>query len=380
MKNSKIEIWTQKKDIKKIKQSLNFKIMSKIIHVNFEEIDNLIKLKSEFTNKYEHLSFIQYGFITSHITKYKFLWFFYPDFIFSKYLINNCLKKLISKDIDLLLISVPQIKEQETRNIFKQKKIDEINITKTITNNLHEYVKLFEINKIKDYNFPFICGISNNSLVFKNFHLHPLVINSKNYLAYKNPFYPSLDAGVPEFFINKKTFIPKDDKFGVCASLANETLSGTYDLNDKNKSLNLVESILFALKNYNKCHLKFSKNNYFINKKHFKNKNKLFLINKKANIIKSKYFNFLDNLNSTNIASLKNYAKFKFCYSLFEEESLKFKYMKHWAVKLNQDLFSIFYKNEKTKKQKKIDYLKNKIKNKKLLNFYLKIINKKFIS
>ena len=69
--------------------------------------------------------------------------------------------------------------------------------------------------------------------MFKNFHLHPLVINSKNYSAYKNPFYPSLDAGIPEFFINKKTFIPKDDNFGVCASLADETLAGTYDLKIK---------------------------------------------------------------------------------------------------------------------------------------------------
>ena len=116
----------------------------------------------------------------------------------------------------------------------------------------------------------------------------------------------------------------------------------------------MVESILFALKNYNKCHLKFSGNTYFINKKYFKNKNKISLINKKINTIKSKYFEFLNNFNSTNIDSLKNYTKFKFCYSLFEEESLKSKYMKHWAVRLNKELFSTFCKNKKKLSYKKI--------------------------
>ena len=51
----------------------------------------------------------------------------------------------MSKNIDLLLIPAPQIKEEETRNIFKNKKFSEINIKKTIISNLHEYVKLLKL-------------------------------------------------------------------------------------------------------------------------------------------------------------------------------------------------------------------------------------------
>ena len=260
--NSKLEIWTSKKDIKLFKNNLILKRLKKKLKVNYEHIDVLLNLKKNFSNKYQFLAFIQYNFICSHIKKYKYLWFLYPDFMFSNNLIKNSLTQLIKKKVDLLLIPAPQVDEETTKqDIFINKNK---NINKMVTDNIHHYVKFFEIDNIKDHHFPFLCSINKKNFIFRNFHIHPLAISSRNYKVFLKPFFPSFDAGVPEYFLDKKIYIPNSDKFGICVSLANKSLANEYDF--KNQPKNFEDSIVFAFKNYNQCHIKFSQNKYYINK------------------------------------------------------------------------------------------------------------------
>ena len=89
LKTSKIEIWTFKKDIKKIQSLELIKQLRKKILINIESIDLIYNsINTKRLNKYQLLSVLQKIFINSHSHKYDFFWFIYPDFIFSKNLIK----------------------------------------------------------------------------------------------------------------------------------------------------------------------------------------------------------------------------------------------------------------------------------------------------
>ena len=118
--NSKIEIWTFKEDIKKIKSLPLIKKLIKKIEINFESIDELHKNLSNFNlNKYQFLSILQKIFINSHSSKFEYLWFIYPDFIFSDNLVKNFFK--LKKNYDAYFIPVPQlIEEKVIKDLIKK--------------------------------------------------------------------------------------------------------------------------------------------------------------------------------------------------------------------------------------------------------------------
>jgi len=358
LNKSKIEIWTRKKDEQLIKRSALFNKVKKKIYINFVHIDKLL-LINEIT-KYERLAIMQNIFITSHFFKYKYLWFFYPDSIFDNKLVGNCLKKIKSKNPDIVLLPVPQVDEDVIKNEFNNNKISNLDIKKLIRNNLHESVKLWEVDKLKNFNIPLSYGKNDDTLVFQNFHTHPLVLKtSGNHKAFLNPLHPSLDEGIPEEFANKKIFIPSDDKFGICGGLLEKDFlekTKWYSISEKWKDIKnkMSISISFAINHVNSSHIKFSQNKYFMNKKKTVgiDRKKSKLNNLIKNIVEgyNKYYSLMNNLKK--FANTKDIYLNNIPSTLLINEKLRKNFQNLDIIKLNFELFKKIIKNNERKKIK----------------------------
>ena len=263
LKESKIEIWTFKKDIPKIKALNHIKLLKKKIKVNIESIDLIYdSLKKNNLNKYQTLSIFQKIFINSHSYKFKYFWFIYPDFIFSDNMIKNFLN--LKKTYDGYFIPVPQLIEENVVDVFKNENFQTstLNITQLLFKYLHPIVKICDVKKSKT-NTPSMFLTSNKtSYALKYFHMHPIVIKSDivNY-EMNNKFYSSLDEGLVEALNEKNIFITKDNFFGICASLLKEK---EYHL--PNEKFSLKKSFKWCKNHVNKTHIEISKHTYFIKK------------------------------------------------------------------------------------------------------------------
>ena len=350
LKNSKIDIWTTKKDKKIISQNLIIKKLEKKITINYEFIEPFINLQKDFDNKYELLSAMQNIFICSHVKQFKFIWFFYPDFIFSENLIKNSLKKMKERKLDLILMPVPQINEEEVNKILNKKKLIDINMKKLISENIHDCVKYFEISKLENANFSFMCGIDKGNLLFKNFHMHPIVLKTKdNHGAFIKPIYPSLDEGMPDFFLNKKLFVPKNWNFGLAASLAKKN-EHMHNLLNKDIPKSFDDSLIFSLSSFNEIPFILSKKKYVINKYtqklKYKNLKIQKIFNKIIHAFKKKLYNktsenqfqFNDNLLKSKYF-LSNLFYLKSINNIIFNESKRSKFLNNDLIKFNQLIF-----------------------------------------
>ncbi len=379
---SKIEIWTKKNDEKLIKKSDLYKNLKKKININFVHIDQLLTINN--VSKYERLAIMQNIFITSHFFKYKYLWFFYPDSIFDNKLVANCIKKLKTQNPDIILLPVPQINQDQIINEFNKSKISNLNIKKLIRNNLHESVKLWNIDDIKNYNIPLSYGKFNDTLVFQNFHIHPLVLKtSGNYKAFLNPVHPSLDEGIPEEYANKKIFIPSDDKFGICGGLLeNDFLQKSNFYTQSKKWKNIKDkmsiAISFAINHLNSSHIKFSQNRYFMNMKKTNGimRKKTKLNNLIKNIIRGYNRNYLLLNNLKKFINKKDIYLNNIPSTLLINEKFRRNFQNQDIIKLNFKIFKKIIKNNlrknfKIKERIILDnFLTEKIKYSKKIKFY----------
>lgn len=369
LNSSKIEIWTRKSDENLIAKSSLFKQLEKKISINFVHIDKLLLIKE--ISKYERLAIMQNIFVTSHFFKYKYLWFFYPDSIFDNKLVLNCLTQIKKKNPDIVLLPVPQVDEKSVKNEFKKKNISELDIKKLIRNNLHESVKLWEVSELKNFNIPLLYGRYEDTLVFQNFHIHPLVLKTTgNHMAFTNPLHPSLDEGIPEEFANKRIFIPPNDKFGICGGLLEtDFLNKTKWHKNYNKWKNIKNkmsiSISFAINHINSSHIKFSQKKYFMNKKSDKGINKKKL--KLDNLVKKIRYGYHKHYSTK--SSLKKFAVNTDLYinnipsTLLLNEKLRKKFQNLSIIQLNFDLFRKILKNN--------DRIKFKVTHKETLKKFL---------
>ena len=264
LKNSKIEIWTFKQDIKKIKSLPQIKKLVKKIEINYESIDELHKNLSNFNlNKYQFLSVLQKIFINSHSSKFEFLWFIYPDFIFSDNLVKNFFK--LKKKYKAYFIPVPQLIEEKVIKEFNKKNFKPTtkNITKMFFDYLHPIVKICDVNESKTNTPSLFLSSDKNSIIFKYYHMHPLIIKSdiENYNM-NNKFYSSLDEGLVGELDEKKIFIAKSNYFGICASLLKEK---EYKL--PNERFNFKRSLEWCKNHVNKTHVEISKFTYTVKRK-----------------------------------------------------------------------------------------------------------------
>ena len=272
LNTSKIEIWTFKKDIKKI-ESLNIiKELKKKILINIESIDLIYNSLNNYNiNKYQTLSILQKIFMNTHSYKYDFFWFIYPDFIFSKNLIKNFSK--ISNTYDAYFLPVPQIIEENINEIFEKNKYFSLssNITELIFKHLHPIVKICDVKNSKTNTPSLFISSDKNSIAIKSFHIHPIVIKSDiSNLDMNSKFYSSLDEGLVETLFDKKLFLTKDNFFAACCSLLGEK---EYKL--PNEKFDLNKTVSWCSNHVNKTHIKISEYTYFIKKNRRTNSSKI---------------------------------------------------------------------------------------------------------
>ncbi len=293
LKSSKIEIWTFKKDVPKLKALKNIQLLEKKIKINIESIDiiynNLIKSN---LNKYQTLSILQKIFINSHSYKFKYFWFIYPDFIFSNKMIKNFFE--LKKKYDAYFIPVPQLIEEKVKTKLKENNFETSskNITELLFKFLHPIVKICDVENSKTNTPSMFFASDQNSHVFKYFHMHPIILKSDiSNLEMNYEFYSSLDEGLVKTLNEKKIFITKDNYFGICISLLKEN---EYLL--PNEKFNLSKTIEWCKNHINKTHLEISNYTYIAtrNKSLKKNKNLEDKIYKRLNPIKEKLSKFKD--------------------------------------------------------------------------------------
>ena len=93
-KKNLIYIWTTKNDLKYLKKKKIIKKLNKIIGIKYFEFDYVKKKYYLTTNKYTFLSVLQSLFIATFSFNTKYIWFLYPDFIFSENSLNFMINKI----------------------------------------------------------------------------------------------------------------------------------------------------------------------------------------------------------------------------------------------------------------------------------------------
>lgn len=296
LKSSKIEIWTFKKDIPKLKKLKNIKILKKKIKINIEAIDLIYNdLIESNLNKYQTLSILQKIFINSHSYKFKYFWFIYPDFIFSNKMIYNFFS--LKKKYDAYFIPVPQLIEEKVKLKFENNNFETNtkNITGLLFDFLHPIVKICDVDKSKTNTPSMFFACDQKSYVFKYFHMHPIVIKSDiDNLEMNNKFYSSLDEGLVKTLNKTKIFVTRNNYFAICISLLKEK---EYLL--PNEKFNLTKTLEWCKNHVNKTHLEISNYTYIATKKNsFKKNIKLEnKIIKRLNPIKKMLLKFKDRQN-----------------------------------------------------------------------------------
>ena len=225
-KKNLLYIWTIKKDLEYLKKKKIIKELSKIINIKFYEFDFIKENYYLKNNKYRFLSILQSLFISSFSFNCKYIWFLYPDFIFSNNSIRFMINKLKkNKKLSSIMLPIPQINSEDIEYIFKKKGFDFIsnNLSSIIINNLHKIVKIYDVRNTQLNTVATSCLHEKEYLLMNNFHLHPAVIKTdvKNY-NYFNSVFPSLDEGYTNILKEKNIYIPKNSKQVIFASLLGE--------------------------------------------------------------------------------------------------------------------------------------------------------------
>ena len=212
-KKNLIYIWTTKNDLRYLKNKKIIKELSKIINIKYFEIDYIKANNYLKTNKYTFLSILQSLFIGTFSFNTKYIWFLYPDFIFSENSLNFLINKLKkNKKLDSILLPIPQVNFEKLEKIYEKNGYNYISdkLPEIIIDNLHKIVKIFDARNTQLNTISVSCIHEQEYLIMNNFHLHPVVIKTdvRNY-NYFDSVFPSLDEGYTRILENKLTYLPK---------------------------------------------------------------------------------------------------------------------------------------------------------------------------
>jgi hypothetical protein len=269
-KKNLIYIWTTKNDLKYLKKKKIIKKLNKIIDIKYLEFDYLKKKYYLSTNKYTFLSILQSLFIATFSFKSKYIWFLYPDFIFSENSLNFMINKIKkNKKIDAILLPIPQVNFESLESIYEKKGFNYISkkLPEIIIDNLHEIVKIFDARNTQLNTVTTSCIHEKNYLLMNNFHLHPILIKTdvKKYDYFQSVF-PSLDEGYTRSFNNKLIYFPESSD-----EVAFLSLLGKNEIKFSKLDYNLTKSAAWAETHVNKFQ-KLNSNKTFI---FYKKKTKL---------------------------------------------------------------------------------------------------------
>ena len=309
-----INIWTSKKDIKIFKNLKDIKYLNSLVNINYSTIDYLLYKFKNYQSKYLFLSNLQSLFLSESLLKeYNYCWFIYPDFIFSNSLIKNLINKINQNNYESVFIPVPQIIEEEFKSILQKNHISKIipKIKFILQEHMHPIVSNCNINNLKT-NTPsmFMTSKKDEFILFRYFHIHPIVVrlnSNANYIF--NEMSSSLDQDLVKNFENKNIYQVSDDKIGICVSLLKRHEIKLYDT-----KFDLDNTCSWVIKNTNKSHHIYVKEEYLIKYKNFNlksfnvKKHKLNLhIKKILKEISSKKFNIEQNFNKMKEALINAY-------------------------------------------------------------------------
>ena len=276
-KKNLIYIWTTKNDLKYLKKKKIIQELNKIIDIKYLEFDYLKKKYYLSTNKYTFLSILQSLFIATFSFKSKYIWFLYPDFIFSENSLNFMINKVKkNKKIEAILLPVPQVNFESLESIYEKKGFNYISkkLPEIIIDNLHEIVKIFDVRNTQLNTVTTSCIHEKKYLLINNFHLHPVLIKTdvKNYDYFQSVF-PSLDEGYTRSFNDKLIYIPESsDEVAFLSMLEKNAIKfPKYDFNliqstawaethvNKFQKLNLNKTFIFYKKKTKLNDLQFNK-------------------------------------------------------------------------------------------------------------------------
>ena len=309
-----INIWTSKKDIQIFKNLKDIKYLNSLVNINYFTIDYLLDKFKNYQSKYLFLSNLQSLFLSESLLKeYNYCWFIYPDFIFSNSLIKNLINKINQNNYESVFIPVPQIIEEEFKSILQKNHISKIipKIKFILQEHMHPIVSNCNINNLKT-NTPsmFMTSKKDEFILFRYFHIHPIVVrlnSNANYIF--NEMSSSLDQDLVKNFENKNIYQVRDDKIGICVSLLKRNEIKLYDT-----KFDLDNTCSWVIKNTNKSHHIYVKEEYLIKYKNFNlksfniKKHELNLhIKKILKGISSKKYNIEQNFNKMKEASINSY-------------------------------------------------------------------------
>jgi hypothetical protein len=281
-KKNLIYIWTTKNDLKYLKKKKIIKELSKTINIKYFEFDYIKANNYSNTNKYTFLSILQSLFIGTFSFNTKYIWFLYPDFIFSENSLNFMINKLKkNKKLDSILLPVPQVNFEKLEEIYEKNGYNYISIKlpEIIIDNLHKIVKIFDVRNTQLNTISVCCIHEKEYLIMNNFHLHPVVIKTDvgNY-NYFDSVFPSLDEGYTRILKNKLTYIPKSSDEVAFLSMLEED-----EIKFPKLEFNLNQSIDWCEAHVNKFQIQNLDNNFLFYKKKTKLNNLQFnknLLNK----------------------------------------------------------------------------------------------------
>ena len=131
---------------------------------------------------------------------------------------------------------------------------------------MHPIVSNCNINNLKT-NTPsmFMTSKKDEFILFRYFHIHPIVVrlnSNANYIF--NEMSSSLDQDLVKNFENKNIYQVSDDKIGICVSLLKRHEIKLYDT-----KFDLDNTCSWVIKNTNKSHHIYVKEEYLIKYKNF---------------------------------------------------------------------------------------------------------------
>ena len=350
--NNLILIWTTKNDYQHFKKFKNIKKLKKIVKIKFYFFDLLKDQYILKTSKYSFLSMLQSLMISSISFYCKYIWFLYPDFIFSNSAISNITKKLRKNSkISGVLMPVPQVNQESLNTLKKKYGINYIlnNLSDIIIDNLHDIVKIYDVRNTTLNTMSVSCIHENDYLLMNNFHLHPIVIKTdvKNY-DYFASVLPSLDEGYTRSLNKKKCFYPLKMNEVAFASLLSEK-----EYNFKKDNFNLDYAISWCEGHINEFQRKHSNITFTF----YKNKGSYKDINFNKKLLTTFKKRIMNKLNKTNSELYKsgNYNQL----AIRLNNNLDFDVNKEQLIQLNKIYLIKIFKNQffKIFKKKKEELL-----------------------
>jgi hypothetical protein len=254
--------FTQDHEIKKLKT-----ILGNEFNVKYYNIDYLVnEFENKRLDKYQLLKVIQQAVIFKYKKDSIFL-FLYPDFIWKLGSLRNVLLKALEKKV--VLVYCPQSIEENIETEQLNKEFFSEKFEGYLIKNLHPIITSNEFDKNKnDFNTAACIPLKiKDGFIFRNFHLHPISINTSLFQNYE--YLRNINVSFDEDYIqnldlkSNEYYIPKKSNEMIFSSLL-----GKYELSlPLNINKNIFENYYHWVEvNALQIHIKFSKNKFYLTK------------------------------------------------------------------------------------------------------------------